>query len=238
MEAVILAGGKGTRLRPYTTTIPKPLVPVGERAILDIILHQLRAAGCSRVRLAVNHMADLIMAYCGDGARYGLPIEYAREEEPLGTVGPVGRLTDLPEHFLVMNGDILTDLDYTQLIGEHVRTHAELTVATYARDVQVDFGVLELEPTKRRVTGFREKPIYHFDVSMGVYVFSRSLLDLIPAEGPYGFDQMMLDLLAADRSILAYPYQGFWLDLGRPDDYERANLEATRTPCAWETTRG
>lgn len=228
MLAVILAGGRGTRLRPYTTTIPKPLVPVGERAILEIVLGQLRVAGVREVRLAVSHMAGLIMAFCGNGEKFGLHIDYAVEEQPLGTVGPLAQMADLPENFLVMNGDILTDLDYAELYRSHVDRGAALTLSTYRRRETIDFGVLELDLERRRIVGFREKPIYEFDVSMGIYVFHRDVVRRVPRDRPYGLDELVLDMLARGERIHAEPFEGSWLDLGRPTDYDRANREIER----------
>jgi NDP-sugar pyrophosphorylase family protein len=223
--AVVLAGGRGTRLRPYTTTIPKPLVPVGERAILDVVLRQLHDAGVRDVRLAVSHMAELIMAFFGKGEKHGLAISYAVEDQPRGTVGPLAHLADLPEDFIVMNGDVLTDLDYAALYRHHVERGARLTLSTYRRRQPIDFGVLELDADARRVTGFREKPELELDVSMGVYVFHRGLVERIPRDRPYGLDDLVLAMLADGEPIDAYPFSGYWLDLGRPDDYDRANRE-------------
>jgi len=224
-HAVILAGGRGTRLRPYTTTIPKPLVPVGERPILDVVLRQLHAAGVRRVTLAVSHMAELIMAFFGDGGKLGLAIDYAVEAEPKGTVGPLVDINGLPENFIVMNGDVLTDLDYAALYADHVEANARLTIATYRRRQTMDFGVLELDRDARRIVAFREKPVDLLDVSMGVYVFNRALLARIPRGRPYGLDELVLSMLKDGEPIRAYPFEGYWLDLGRPDDYDRANQE-------------
>jgi NDP-mannose synthase len=226
--AVILAGGRGTRLRPYTTTIPKPLVPVGERPILDLVLRQLRAAGVRRVRLAVSHMAELIMAFFGDGSKFDLAIEYAVEAEPLGTVGPLARMAGLPDDFIVMNGDVLTDLNYAKLFADHVSAGTLLTLSTYRRRQTLDFGVLDLDKSARLVVGFREKPVDLVDVSMGVYVFNRALIERIPRDGPYGLDELVLAMLAEGEPIHAHPFDGYWLDLGRPDDYDRANQEFER----------
>ena len=225
LHAVILAGGKGTRLRPYTTTIPKPLVPIGDDcAILEIVLRQLSKAGFKRVTLAIGHLGELIKAYVGSGEQWGLECDYALETKPLGTMGPVVAILDrLPEHFLVLNGDILTDLPYADLLRSHVSSTAPLTIATYRRRVNVDFGVLEIQDG--RVVGFREKPTLDYSVSMGVYALSRSALASYPVDEPLGFDRLVLDLLAAGRSPASYPFAGYWLDIGRPEDYDRANEE-------------
>lgn len=224
-HAVILAGGKGTRLRPYTTTIPKPLVPIGdESAILEIVLRQLASNGFRRATIAIGHLGELIRAYVGDGGQWGVEVDYAVEAAPLGTIGPVVTILDrLPEHFLVLNGDILTDLGYAALLEAHVASGAPLTIATYERDVAVDFGVLEVRDG--RVVGFSEKPVLHYDVSMGVYALSRSTLAGYRSGQALGFDQLVLDLLAAGREPASYPFDGYWLDIGRPDDYDRANAE-------------
>jgi NDP-sugar pyrophosphorylase family protein len=225
MHAVILAGGKGTRLRPYTTTIPKPLVPIGDDvAILEIVMRQLSGAGFKRVTLAIGHLGELIKAYVGTGAQWGLECDYASETKPLGTMGPVVSILDrLPEHFLVLNGDILTDLPYADLLRSHVAAQAPITIATYRRQVGVDFGVLDVEGG--RVVGFREKPTLDYSVSMGVYALSRSTLAGYPNGEPLGFDRLVLDLLAAGHNPASYPFAGYWLDIGRPEDYDRANEE-------------
>lgn len=225
MHAVLLAGGRGTRLRPFTTTLPKPLVPIGgDQAILEIVLRQLARLRFSRATIAIGHLGQLIRAYVGDGSQWGIAVDYATESEPLGTMGPVVQLLDrLPEHFLVMNGDILTDLDYAALLGTHAISGSPITVATYKREVGVDFGVLELDDA--RIVGFEEKPTLSYSVSMGVYAISRATLQPYEAGQPFGFDDLMRDLLAAGRYPAAYAFDGYWLDIGRPEDYDRANLE-------------
>jgi NDP-sugar pyrophosphorylase family protein len=228
MRVVILAGGKGTRLRPFTTNIPKPIVPVGDMAIMEIVIRQLAHFGCDHVTVAVNHLAQVIMAYFGDGSRWGLKIDYSFEDQPLSTIGPLKLVKDLPENFMVMNGDILTDLDFSELYAAHVRSRAVATVATYERDVRIDFGVLRYDGPEHRVVGFVEKPSEHFSVSMGVYAFSRRILDLVPPGRAYGFDHLMLDLIRTGQDVRAYPFTGYWLDIGRPDDYDRANAEFER----------
>ncbi|MDX6743762.1 sugar phosphate nucleotidyltransferase [Actinocorallia sp. A-T 12471] len=224
MHAVILAGGKGVRLRPYTTTLPKPLVPIGDRySILEIVLHQLAAQGFTSVTLAIGHLGHLIRSYVGDGARWGLSIDYAPEDSPLGTIGPLLAMPDLPENFLVMNGDILTDLCYAELLAAHRAAGAHLSVATYRREVKIDFGVLTT--FGGRITEFAEKPCYDYRVSMGVYALNRRVLDAYTPGLPLGFDELVLDQLAAGRNPLDYAFDGYWLDIGRPDDYDRANAE-------------
>lgn len=222
MRAVILAGGRGTRLKPYTTSLPKPLMPInGEVSILEIILKQLKQNGFTRVTLAVSHLAEILMAFCGDGKKWGLSIDYSLEKKPLSTIGPLTLIEDLPDYVLVMNGDILTDLSYKELIHAHLQTKADVTVATYKRSVKIDFGVMQYEDN--RINHFIEKPSYHFDVSMGIYVISKRVIDQLKKNEPYGFDHLMLDGIKNRSKIMAFPFDGYWLDIGRPDDYDLAN---------------
>ncbi len=225
MHAVILAGGKGVRLRPYTTALPKPLVPIGDQhAILEIVMRQLASAGFKTVTLAIGHLGHIIRAYVGNGSQWGLRVGYAVEDSPLGTMGPLLTMQDrLPEHFLVMNGDILTDLDFAGVLRHHEESGAPLTIATYARQVKIDFGVLTTESGS--ITGFQEKPSIDYNVSMGVYGVSRSTLAAYTPGLPLGFDELVLDLLAAETPPSAYEFNGYWLDIGRPDDYDRANAD-------------
>jgi NDP-sugar pyrophosphorylase family protein len=227
MHAVILAGGKGVRLRPYTTALPKPLVPIGDQhAILEIVLRQLSTAGFTSVTLAIGHLGEIIRAYVGDGSQWGVTVDYATEESPLGTMGPLLNLRHrLPETFLVMNGDILTDLDYAEVLARHRASGAPLTIATYARQVHIDFGVLTTDDSK--VVAFTEKPSVDYRVSMGVYGLSRATLDDYTPGLPLGFDELVIDLLKAGTPPHAYEFDGYWLDIGRPDDYDRANAEFT-----------
>ena len=222
-RAVVLAGGQGTRLRPYTTILPKPLLPVGDRPILERVLRRLAAGGFGRVTISVGHLAELIQIFFGNGEKFGVAIDYAIEATPLGTIGPLPRIADLGDDFLVMNGDILTDLDLERLWEHHQRHQPLLTVATFRREVNIDFGVLTIG-AGGRVSGFVEKPTLLYDVSMGAYVLNRRCLRFIPPDAPFGFDQLVLALLAAGEPIQSYLHQGCWLDLGRPEDYERAHL--------------
>lgn len=230
MHAVILAGGKGTRLRPFTATLPKPLVPIGDCSILEIVLRQLARRGFGSATIAIGHLGQLIRAYVGDGSQWGIAVDYVSEERPLGTIGPLLQILDrLPDHFLVMNGDILTDLDYAGLLQAHVASESPISVATYRREVHIDFGVLELNDG--RIIGFSEKPILDFAVSMGVYALSRETLRNYAAGRPFGFDELMGDLVqSSGEKPASYAFDGYWLDIGRPEDYERANAE-------WESLR-
>ncbi|MFD9907046.1 NDP-sugar synthase [Streptomyces sp. NPDC059063] len=227
MHAVILAGGKGVRLRPYTTALPKPLVPIGDQhAILEIVLRQLAAARFTSCTIAIGHLGHIIRAYVGDGSRWGLRVGYSAEESPLGTMGPLLTMRDeLPEHFLVMNGDVLTDLDYADVLRRHRESKAPLTIATYPREVHIDFGVLTTD--ERRVVAFTEKPSVDYRVSMGVYGVSRDTLAPYTPGLPLGFDELVIDLLKTENPPYAYEFDGYWLDIGRPDDYDRANAEFT-----------
>jgi NDP-mannose synthase len=224
-QAVIVAGGQGVRLRPYTTLIPKPLVPIGDKySILEIVLLQLAEQGFQKVVLAIGHLGNLIRAFVGDGSQWGIEVTYLQESSPLGTIGPALMvLDDCPEDFLVMNGDILTDIDYGDLLETHIESKAPLTIATNERETKIDFGVLDL--CNNEVTSFREKPTMTYAVSMGVYAVSRSALLRYPAGLPLGFDDLIIDLLGRGESPASYPFSGYWLDIGRPDDYDRANLE-------------
>jgi NDP-sugar pyrophosphorylase family protein len=217
-RAVILAGGKGTRLLPYTVVLPKPLMPIGEFPILEVIIRQLVRAGFDHITLAVNHQAEIIKAFFQNGERWGVLIDYSLEDRPLGTMGPLKLIPDLPEHFLVMNGDILTDLDFSEFYLEHVRRSPGFTISSKRRVNKIDYGVLAVNE-RGRLFSFQEKPESSYEVSMGIYMVSSWVLDYIPSERFYGFDNLMLDLLAAKRPASVRSFEGYWLDIGRPDDY-------------------
>jgi NDP-sugar pyrophosphorylase family protein len=223
MRAIILAGGKGTRLRPYTTLIPKPLVPLGGKySILEIVIMQLVRSGFTHITLAVNHLSHLIMAYFGDGSRLGVKLDYSLEEGELSTIGPLTLIDDLPENFLVMNGDILCDLDYRAFVETHIRKGSPISVSAYRRQVKIDFGVLKYD-AQGRLTAFQEKPSYDLDVSMGIYCINRTVIDTLQRGQQYGFDNLMIDGLARGQEINIEPFSGYWLDIGRPDDYQHAD---------------
>lgn len=219
--AVILAGGKGTRLRPYTIAMPKPLVPVGDYPILEIIIRQLSKRGFRRVIITVNHQADLIKTYFGNGDKWGVDIEYALENKPLGTMGPLKNLTNLPDDFIVMNGDILTDLDYGSLLDNHIKEKNIFTISAYKREHKVDYGVLHID-SNNILTGFEEKPKLHYTVSMGIYAVSKDVLRYIPEDEYFGFDTLMLELIESNKKVKVDVFSGYWLDIGRPDDYQKA----------------
>ncbi|MGO9173601.1 MAG: sugar phosphate nucleotidyltransferase [Rhodomicrobium sp.] len=219
-RAVILAGGKGTRLRPYTVVLPKPLMPIGEYPILEVIVRQLAISGFEHITMAVNHQAEIIKAFFGNGERWNIRIDYSLEEQPLGTMGPLRLIPDLAEHTLVMNGDVLTDLNFSKFFDDHVAADAVFTISSIRRNQLIDFGVLET--VDGRLSGFKEKPSIDYEVSMGVYMVSRRAISFIPRAGTYGFDKLMLDLLAAGTPARVARFDGYWLDIGRPDDYMRA----------------
>lgn len=220
-RAVILAGGKGTRLRPYTVVLPKPLMPIGEFPILEVILRQLVRGGFDHITMAVNHQAEIIKAFFQDGSRWGVRIDYSCETSPLGTMGPLKLIPDLPANFLVMNGDILSDLDFASFHDEHVVAGDLFTISSKRREHHIDYGVLETDE-EGRLAAFREKPRESFLVSMGVYMLSSTVLERIPAGRAYGFDSLMLDMLSAGEQARVRPFDGYWLDIGRPDDYALA----------------
>jgi NDP-sugar pyrophosphorylase family protein len=227
--AVILAGGRGSRLAPYTTVIPKPLLPVGERPILEIVLQQLMTAGVGDVVIAVGHLAHLVQAVLGDGGAHGLRIRYHVEQEPLGTAGPLVRLDGLTDTFLMMNGDVLTDLDYRRLARAHRDADNVLTIATHRRTVQTDYGILHTDGavgTTQLVRGYDEKPTHSYLVSMGVYVLEPSAVAHVPPDRPYDFPELVQALLAAGERVGSFEHDGYWLDIGRHDDYEQATRDA------------
>ncbi len=220
-RAVILAGGKGTRLRPYTITFPKPLMPIGDYPILEVIIRQLTQYGFNHITMAVNHHAELIKAFFGDGSKWNIKIDYSFEEKALSTMAPLKLINDLPNDFLVMNGDILTDFNYGEFYDKHNRNKNIFTIASYQREVKSEFGVLEVNH-ENRLIGFQEKPISKYDVSMGIYMVSKEAVNFIPKNTFYGFNHLMLDLIKNGKNPSTDKFTGYWLDIGRPDDYEIA----------------
>jgi len=224
MKAVILAGGKGTRLKPYTTVIPKPLMPIGNYPILEVILHQLKQYGADEIILAVGHMAQLFQAFFNNGENYGIKIGYSFETQPLGTAGPLAQLIDrLDDDFLVMNGDLLTTLNYRRLYEYHRDHHAAATIGLYEREVKIDFGVVNVD-SDHRLTEYIEKPTYKFNVSMGINVINPEIVRPYLVPGKYlDLPDLMMKLHEDGQTVLTYNEPCYWLDIGRVDDYQMAN---------------
>ena len=225
MQAVILAGGKGTRLKPYTTVFPKPLMPINDKPILEIVIKQLKSQGFDEIILAVGHLSELIKAFFGDGSKFDIKIKYSKEDTPLGTVGGLGLIKDdLNETFLIMNGDVLTTLNFSDLVNYHKRNGAIATVALNKRIVHIDFGVVKLD-NGNSIVDYIEKPNIDYLVSMGVYVFDQRVLEYIRPNEYLDFPNLVKKLIQKGEEVMGYSFDGYWLDIGRPDDYERANNE-------------
>jgi NDP-sugar pyrophosphorylase family protein len=221
MRAVVLAGGKGTRLAPYTRILPKPLMPVGDMPILEVLLRQMKRAGVDDVVLTVGHLAQLLETYFTDGSRWGLRIRYSHEEQPMGTAGPLSLIDGLDEAFLVTNGDVLTTLDLRELVSYHRAHKGIATIAVHHRQVRIDLGVIQWNGGDT-ICDYIEKPVYDYTVSMGLYVFEPRVLDYIPHNQYLDFPDLVLKLLAAGEKVTGYPFDGYWKDLGCPADYEEA----------------
>jgi NDP-sugar pyrophosphorylase family protein len=224
MKAVVLAGGKGTRLAPYTKILPKPLMPIGDMPILEILLRQMKRAGVDEAVLTVGHLAQLLQAFFQDGQQLGMHICYSYEERPLGTAGPLSLIQGLDDTFLVSNGDVLTTLDLKDMLESHRRSGAAATIATHARQVKIDLGVIRFNGG-HEIIGYTEKPSYDFSVSMGIYIFEPRVLSYIPYNQYLDFPDLVLRLIQNGEHVIGYPFEGYWQDLGRPDDYEQAVVE-------------
>ncbi len=224
MKAVVLAGGRGTRLAPYTHILPKPLMPIGEMPILEVLLRQMKRAGVDDVILTVGHLASLLRSYFGDGDQWNLRISYSYEDIPLGTAGPIALIGDLNDTFLVTNGDVLTTLELKKLLDFHKQKGAAATIAVHRRQVKIDLGVIQWDGDDC-VSGYIEKPIYDYTVSMGIYVFEPRVLAHIPVGQYLDFPDLVLKLIAAGEKVTGYIFDGYWKDLGRADDYEQANQD-------------
>jgi len=225
MKAVILAGGKGTRLAPYTTVFPKPLMPLGDKPILETIIRQLKHYGFKEIVFAVGYLAELIRAYFGDGSAFGLRILYSKEEIPLGTAGPLSLISGLEEDFLVMNGDILSSISYSELLKTHKKNNAAATIAVNRRVMNVDYGVIKYDD-KGILQDYIEKPKLDYDVSMGIYVFNPKALKFIPKNEKLDFPDLMKTLVRSGEKVFCYKSDDYWLDIGRHEDYEKAQAES------------
>jgi len=224
MQAIILAGGKGTRLFPYTVSIPKPLIPVGDIPIIEIVLKQLASSGFKNIILALGYMADMLQAYIGDGSKYGLHISCSIEKKPLGTIAPLKLMKNLDENFLVMNGDLLTDINYRKLFDYHIKQKALATIATYTKETKLQLGVLE-NNSEGRIIRFSEKPVLKNKVSMGIYIFNQSILKYIPDNKYFGFDSLMYAMIENNDRVFSYEFSGRWFDIGMHDDLVKAGEE-------------
>ena len=231
IRAVILAGGRGTRLYPYTAFLPKPLVPLGEVPILEVVITQLIQHGITDITLTLGHLAELIKAYFARHKRLAeqVTLRFVEEEAPTGTAGSLASVDGLSTTFLVMNGDLLMDIDFQALLAFHREQGAQLTIATYKRKEKIDLGVLEIGEGSQ-VTGYIEKPTYDYQVSMGVYVYEPTVLELIEPGVYLDFPTLVLRLLEKGGKVCAYPWEGFWLDIGRPDDYAQAQALFAERP--------
>jgi len=233
MRAIILAGGLGTRLRPYTTVIPKPLVPIGDRPVVEHIIHSLASAGVERVDLCVNHLGQLIRSYLANAEMPpGLRLAFHWESEPLGTAGALAAVSDLEGTFIVMNGDILTTLDYRELVDFHLEKDAALTIAMHGKRVELDLGVVEA--ADGLVHNYIEKPTFRYQVSTGIYVYDERALSYLPG-GPCQFPELVLRLLAAGERVAAWETDAEWFDIGTVGEYERAAAEVERSPERYRT---
>ncbi len=224
MKGVVLAGGKGARLAPYTKILPKPLMPIGDMPILEVILRQMKIAGITDVVLTVGHLSELLHAFFNNGSRFGINITYSFEDKPLGTAGPIALIKGLDETFLVTNGDVLTTLDIKDLIQFHKSKNAITTIAAHRRQEKIDLGVIQFNGNSQ-VVGYTEKPTYDFMVSMGMYVFEPEVLNYIPVGEYLDFPDLVKKMVAAGERVVGLPFEGYWQDLGRPADYERAAVD-------------
>lgn len=221
IRAVILAGGKGVRLRPLTVVFPKPLVPLGDKPILEILLNQLQSFGLQDVTICTGYLSELIMALCGEGTKFGLNITYAKEDTPLGTAGPLGNLKNTTDPIIVMNGDLLTNLNFNKMINYHVQQQADITIGVYKREVKIDFGVVESNRNKEFI-GFKEKPTFDFEVSMGINVISSAAIKYINAGQYLDMPDLILKIHQNGGKVSCYREDCYWLDIGRMDDYAQA----------------
>ncbi len=229
MQAIILAGGKGTRLRPYTAFFPKPLMPLGERPILEIVIRQLKKAGFRDIVISTGHLAELIQAYFGKGEKFGVSIRYVREETPLNTAGALALIGDLEDDFLVMNGDLLTTLDYVRMFKAHKENKAAVTIGVHERTNKVDYGVIEISKDGT-LDNYIEKPTTKYLVSMGINILNRKAVGSIKKGEALGMPDLMLRLKAKGEKVMCFKGDCEWLDIGRPDDYEQAQKDFSEHP--------
>ena len=224
MKAVILAGGKGTRLAPYTNILPKPLMPIGDMPILEVLLRQMKIAGVDEIVITVGHLAGLLESFFKDGSQWEIKIRYSFEESPLGTAGPLALVHNLEDTFIVSNGDVLTTLNLQELIDFHKQQGGIATIAMHKRQVKINLGVIECNGG-HEIMGYDEKPIINYMVSMGIYVFEPAVLNYIPENQYLDFPDLVMKMLAAGEKICGYEFDGYWQDLGNPEDYQQAQQD-------------
>jgi NDP-sugar pyrophosphorylase family protein len=234
MQALIMAGGKGSRLYPYSAALPKPLMPLGDKPVLEILLNRLRAAGITEIILAVNHLRHLLEAFFGDGSRFGVSVSYSFEEQPLGTAGPIGLVLDrLEDTFMLMNGDLLTTLDLKAMLADHRTRNADATIGVYQRELRSEFGLLDVDESMRMI-GYREKPIHRQLVSMGVYALRRDAVRPYIVPGTHlDMPALMQSMQEADGKVFCHQQKCFWLDIGRPEDFAEAQAMVEQDPQAF-----
>lgn len=222
-KAVVLAGGKGTRLRPLTVSFPKPLVPLGDKPILEILLLRLKSFGITDITISTGYLSQLITSLCNDGSGYGVNIDYVHEDEPLGTAGALSLIEDLTDNFLVMNGDLLTTLNFSAMMDFHVAQDADVTIGVYSREIKIDFGVVETDGDQ--FVGFKEKPTLYHDVSMGVNILSKRVTEYVAKNTYLDMPDLILKVHENGGKVCCYKEDCYWLDIGRMDDYAQAQQD-------------
>lgn len=225
MKAILLAGGKGVRLQPYTDIFPKPLLPIGKKPILEIIIRQLKSYGFNEIIIAVGHFAELIITYFGDGTKYGIEITYSREKDPLGTIGPLASIKNqIDDHFLVMNGDILSAINYLDLFTYHIKNNYIATIALTKKEIDINFGVVEIDNNKC-INNYTEKPTIEYLINAGIYIFDPRILEYIKQNEKLDFPDLLKKLISNRESIKGYIFKDYWLDIGEPNNYIKANKD-------------
>lgn len=237
IRAIILAGGKGTRLQPFTINFPKPLMPLGDRPVLEVLMERLVGHGITDITLSLGHMAELIKAYFEQRPiwKEKIQLSFVQEDKPLGTAGALSLVPHLDQTFIVMNGDLLTDINFSDLLDFHRKSSATLTIAAHRREIKIDLGVLEVDGD-HRVRGYKEKPVSSLEVSMGIYVYEPRVLQWIRPGEPLDLPDLVLKLIAEGELVCAYPSHCQWLDIGRPDDYRQAQEFFLTAPKTSQTT--
>ena len=221
-KALILAGGKGTRLLPYTAVLPKPLMPIDEKPILEIIIRQLKKYDISEIFISVGYMAGLIETFFGDGERFGVTINYSVESEPLGTAGPIALIPDFTSTLLVMNGDVLTSLNFRKLIDYHKEKNAKMTIGMSTQSYQNPLGYVKHD-SHNVITNYIEKPVYKYDVSMGIYVIEPNISRFIEKGKHLDIPELVNILIANKQKVVGYHCNDYWLDMGKHEDYNKVN---------------